>query len=115
MAGFEQFIKVENGKMETKEKEEIEFTDLYSLIKCDTVELIGFPNNIDLWVDEEGLFKENVITEIKLEGQGSLKIAGIGIFLTHDEDGYSCGLTANQIAYLNRAVTTEIKGVYYVP
>lgn len=98
------YIKIRENVFVVKKKEDVSFDDLYTLIDCHTVELISMPHNIDLWVDEEGLLKENVYTEIHIKGYDPIVIAGTGIFLSFNEDGYSTGLSAMQVEYIKENI-----------
>lgn len=98
------YVKIREDIFAVKKKEGVSFNDLYALIDCDMVELISMPRNIDLWVDEEGLLKENVYTEILIQNYDPIIIAGTGIFLSFNEDGYSTGLSVTQVEYIKENI-----------
>ena len=104
LANSNTYVKIRENIFAVKKKEGVSFDDLYALIDCDMVELISMPHNIDLWVDEEGLLKENVYTEINIQNYDPIIIAGTGIFLSFNEDGYSTGLSAMQVEYIRENI-----------
>lgn len=99
------YIELKKRNITVSTKKNIEFNDLYSLIGCSTVELIHLPLNIDLWVDEEGLLKDNFITKVSVQGYNTFKIAGIGILLSYGDDGYSTGLSETQVNFVKQNIS----------
>ena len=106
----EYYVQINNKSFKQKMKEDIAFHDLYNFIDCGTVELISLTNNIDLWVDEEGLLKKNYITELKIKGFDPIRIAGIGILLSFNEEGDPKGLSLEQLEYISNNMSIRTYG-----
>lgn len=47
------------------EGKELNFKDLYPIIGCDLIEHVGIHKGVDMWVDEEGLLKDNFVVNQK--------------------------------------------------
>jgi len=43
---------------------ELEFKNMYHLIPCSTIEHVGLKKGVDLWFDEEGMFKNPILNSI---------------------------------------------------
>jgi hypothetical protein len=66
------------------------------------IERIALPNNIDLWVNEEGGLEENPKLNLVVVRYGDIiyKIVGNVFFAGHDGKGETISLTPNQIKWL---------------
>lgn len=58
--------------------------DIAKAIGCNRVDVIALNSNIDLWVDEEGLFKENDVFEVTFQGS-IFEVFGHFVLIGHDE------------------------------
>lgn len=100
----------EEVKVEKVNDEDISLKEMYRLINCDLVELVRLTDNINIWVDEEGLLKSgNVVTEI-ISDDMKIKLAGKILFLKEDKDGKSIGLNSEDIKFLNSNLKYRIVG-----
>lgn len=89
-----------NGEMRFyKTMAKIELDDMYKIIGCETVDVVRLENNIDIWVDDEGLLKKNVITEIEINGR-EYQLAGRLLFMSSNKEGETVPLTNKQVEYL---------------
>lgn len=62
---------------------------MYAAIGCDTVDLVRITEELDLWVDDEGLL---VAEPLLWKFPGTSPYAGKGLLLTSDARGNSHGL-----------------------
>lgn len=66
------------------------------------IERVIIRDDIDMWIDEEGLLKENpklnIITYV--DGQEIHHIMGDIFFASHDEDGNTIGLNDEQMVWV---------------
>jgi hypothetical protein len=69
---------------------------------------------IDIYVDDEGILKEYPISivRIKKDDSGAIEHAlfGNAIFLSHDDDGYSIGLSDEQLKFVQDHLRIAIVG-----
>ena len=83
--------------------------DYYKHIHCDCIDMarrrIGRDmREFDLWVDDEGLLKDNfIVSAVDKYGRGML--AGNIVFLQHDGHGNEKSLTQEEIDYLMCYIT----------
>jgi hypothetical protein len=63
--GMKRGILIDVAKLTVSEVEFDGLKDMYRLIGCDMVEVVSVAKNADLWVDEEGLLKD--------DGKGSFR------------------------------------------
>lgn len=83
------------------------------------VDVVSLPDNLDCWVDDEGLVVAEPIYNIiltvtlhKLAGQQMNPIFSDGLFLGVDSEGASISLTAEQEKAVREAHRWAVKSVY---
>lgn len=59
----------------------------YENLQCSTVELVRISETTDLWVDEEGLLKDNPGPFFAIRGNEYKPFCGRGLILSHDDEG----------------------------
>ena len=85
--------------------EDFGLDEMYKHIQCDMVDVAGLTEDIDIWVDDNGLFKPgNTVLEYKLKGnpEEPLHLAGNALFLSSDDEGNSIGLTMEQLNWIGK-------------
>lgn len=103
------------------QKTESLLEDLYGIIDCETVDVIGIGNGIDMYVDDEGLYNNNryklnhlavyLRTKAWLESKNTCfpvnypPIVGAAVLLSSDEEGNTVDLSPEQVAYVKEALT----------
>lgn len=101
----------EVGATVVKFEKEIELQDMYKLIGCNLVELIKLPNNIDIWIDEEGTFiSNNPIIQYKIEDDHVITLVGKALFLSTNEDGDTIPLSKDQLYWIHKNVKIGFAG-----
>jgi len=70
-------------KTEVFSEETIEvYTDYYKLLECRTFDIVSPAKDINIFVDDEGLFKDgNAVSQINFTNGHSVKLAGILVFV----------------------------------
>lgn len=101
--------------MVTNMGEEFGLKEMYSRIKCRHLDAVRLPENIDIWVDDEGLLQSgNVILEYLIKTpQGDevdIQLAGNALFLSCDDDGNSIGLSREQFNWIKENITYKAYG-----
>lgn len=86
--------------MFTNEESVVKLEDMYKLLNCNMVELVRLDNNIDAWVDEEGLLKSNNPVHEFSIGGNEVSLAGRVLFLSSNDEGDTIGLTDEQVDWL---------------
>lgn len=83
---------------------------MYNLLGCRSVDVIRLTDNIDLWVDDEGMLVSDpqvntVLMNITYAfGHGYQPLYGAGLFLSVDsKSGETVSLTAEQVAVVRNA------------
>lgn len=78
---------------------------LYQTIGCNMVDVVGLPEDLDFWIDDEGNFAENpepniIATLFALNFGVNLTapIVGTVVLAAHDEDGNTVGLDLAEAA-----------------
>jgi hypothetical protein len=77
---------------------------LTNAIGCDLFDRVALPDNIDVFVDDEGLYRaayNPVLSEMVrhfVRGSGEYRLHGAGVFLRVNSDGDTLGLTPTQRA-----------------
>lgn len=86
-------INTTDGKVSLKE--------FYRLLDCEVVEHLSLNDELGMWFDEMGLFKNgNFIQSYAFDGEELPQIPGKVLILGVSEEGESIGLTAEQIDYI---------------
>ena len=93
--------------------ERVNLTELYSTIGCDYVELSVLTDELDLFVDEEGLVNGSAqrvgcfqVQDADGERLGQVMYAGRGIILQNDGD-YSLGFTKERATAIVESLTFQ--------
>lgn len=82
--------------------------EMHEYIECDIVDAARLTDEIDIWVDDEGLLKPgNIILEYQLKDskEEPLLLAGNALFLSYNEEGESLGLTMEQLDWIGHNLT----------
>ena len=75
-------------------------SEMQEMIGTDTVTVVSLKNNIDMWVDDEGLLKSgNFVNRYTIE-DFQIDLAGNAILLGDDGNGGTVGLNEEQVEYL---------------
>ncbi len=88
------------------------YEDFYPLLKCDTFEIVTRCFNgqwLDVYCDEEGLFKEhNETAIITMDSKNTIveHIVGNVFIVSHDDEGETISLTDEQIKAVLSTVQT---------
>ena len=78
----------------------VHLSEIQDLIGTDTVTAVSLKNNIDMWVDGEGLLKSgNFVNRYTIE-DFQIDLAGNAILLGNDGNGGTVGLNEEQVEYL---------------
>lgn len=86
---------------------------MYKYIQCDMVDVVEIAEGIDIWVDDNGLFKPgNTVLEYKIKDNPDvvLHLAGNALFLSSDDEGNSIGLTMEQLSWLGKQLSIRPYG-----
>ncbi len=82
---------------------------MYTAIGCRMVDVVGYSDTIDVWVDDEGIYNSvlnvelSIMLDIRHGGRGQGAWAGAGLFLGVDqESGTSRSLTPAEEAEVIR-------------
>ena len=68
-----------------------DFREIYDLIECRTFDCVGITSSTDLYVDDEGLLKDNQ-RYFRLLGTGIYNpFAGKGLLCSHNDEGETTG------------------------
>lgn len=96
-------VSVELIKIE-KEGESLGYQTINELIGCDIMDVVMVANDIDMFVDDEGLLVSgNQVNEISFADNSlkeNLYLAGNVLMLSHDDEGNSISLTEEQLRYI---------------
>ena len=78
----------------------VHLSEIQDLIGTDTVTVVSLKNNIDMWVDGEGLLKSgNFVNRYTIE-DFQIDLTGNAILLGDDGNGGTVGLNEEQVEYL---------------
>lgn len=92
-------INTTDGKVSLKE--------FYRLLDCEVVEHLSLNDELGMWFDEMGLFKNgNFIQSYAFDGEELPQIPGKVLILAEDDMGKSIGLTEVQIEYIRNNLST---------
>ena len=86
---------------------------MYKYIQCDMVDVVEIAEGIDVWVDDNGLFKPgNIVLEYKIKDNPDVvfHLAGNALFLSSDDEGNSIGLTMEQLSWLGKQLSIRPYG-----
>ena len=75
---------------------------MYAWLGCGTVDVVTLTDQLDMWLDDEGMFRQPVnplATQLaKQYGYGFQDYYGSALLCTHNADGESRDLTDDQLA-----------------
>ena len=81
-----------------------DFLGITKAVGCDVFDVVGLPDGIDVFVDDEGLYRAEynpVLSEMvreKLAAPIGYRLHGTGVFLGSNDDGDTLSLTVRQRA-----------------
>lgn len=83
--------------------EELPLEKMYELLDCSTVDVVSIDNEIDIWVDDEGLFKQgNMVMEYRFGNDAKIRLTGNVLFLSSNDKGETIGLNGKQLDWLQQ-------------
>lgn len=88
---------------------------LYALLDCTTVERVSLGAGQDLWIDEEGLLKDEPGPFFAFEHNDDRPLCGRGVVLSHDGGGDTIGTKLALEAIENLIVWPDIEFVGLEP
>lgn len=106
MTKVETIVVKEVGKELKFEETEITLEKMQKLVGG-YIECFRLPNNIDMWLNEEGILEQlklNVLILNKETGQEEHHILGNIFFASHDDEGNTIGLTNKQIDWISENI-----------
>lgn len=106
-------VLVSNGEAKEYELEYNNYKDFYPLLNCDTfdVQTRNFNGEwLDIYCDDEGLFKANNKPSILTFSNGELveQIVGNAFIVAHNDEGDTISLTDEQVQKVMATITTVI-------
>lgn len=106
-------VLVSNGEAKEHELEYNSYKDFYPLLNCDTFDVQSRKFNgewLDIYCDDEGLFKANNKPSILTFSNGELveQIVGNAFIVAHNDDGDTISLTDEQVQKVMATITTVI-------
>lgn len=86
--------------------------EMYRLVNCDTLDVVRLTDEIDMWVDDEGLMKsDNFLQTFVYEGRKLHQpYAGNVLILAHNDEGDTIGLTDAQVEHLTKHIQIAFYG-----
>lgn len=106
-------VLVSNGEVKEYELEYNNYKDFYPLLDCSTFTVATRSFNdewLDIYCDDEGLFKANNKPSILTFSNGELveQIVGNAFIVAHDDEGDTISLTDEQVQKVMETITTVI-------
>ena len=106
-------VLVSNGVAKEYELEYNNYKDFYPLLNCDTFDVQSRKFNgewLDIYCDDEGLFKTNNKPSILTFSNGGLveQIVGNAFIVAHNDEGDTISLTDEQVQKVMATITTVI-------
>lgn len=106
-------VLVSNGEVKEYELEYNSYKDYYKVLNCDTfdIQTRKFGDEwLDIYCDDEGLFKENNKPSVLTFANGELveQIVGNVFIVSHDDEGETISLTDEQIKKVMETVAVVI-------
>ena len=106
-------VLVSNGEAKEHELEYNSYNEFYPLLNCDTFDVQSRKFNgewLDIYCDDEGLFKANNKPSILTFSNGELveQIVGNAFIVAHNDDGDTISLTDEQVQKVMATITTVI-------
>ena len=106
-------VLVSNGVAKEYELEYNNYKDFYPLLNCDTFDVQSRKFNgewLDIYCDDEGLFKTNNKPSILTFSNGELveQIVGNAFIVAHNDEGDTISLTDEQVQKVMATITTVI-------
>ena len=89
------------------------YKDFYPLLECDTFEIVTRCFNghwLDIYCDDEGLFKNNEVSVITTNSKGKIveQVVGNAFVVSHDDDGETISLTDEEIKAVLSTVQVKL-------
>lgn len=89
------------------------YKDFYPLLECDTFEIVTRCFNghwLDIYCDDEGLFKHNEVSIITTNSKGKIveRIVGNAFIVSHDNNGETISLTDEEIKAVLDTVQVKV-------
>ena len=106
-------VLVSNGVAKEYELEYNNYKDFYPLLNCNTFDVQSRKFNgewLDIYCDDEGLFKTNNKPSILTFSNGELveQIVGNAFIVAHNDEGDTISLTDEQIQKVMATITTVV-------
>lgn len=106
-------VLVSNGEVKEYELEYNNYKDFYPLLDCSTFTIATRNFNgewLDIYCDDEGLFKANNKPSILTFSNGELveQIVGNAFIVAHNDEGDTISLTDEQVQKVMETITTVI-------
>ena len=106
-------VLVSNDVIKEYELEYNNYKDFYPLLNCDTFDVQSRKFNgewLDIYCDDEGLFKTNNKPSILTFSNGELveQIVGNAFIVAHNDEGDTISLTDEQIQKVIATITTVV-------
>ena len=106
-------VLVSNDVIKEYELEYNNYKDFYPLLNCDTFDVQSRKFNgewLDIYCDDEGLFKANNKPSILTFSNGELveQIVGNAFIVAHNDEGDTISLTDEQIQKVIATITTVV-------
>lgn len=84
---------------------------MHEEIGCDLVDIVALDDEIDAWVDDEGLLKsENPVHSVKF-GDREYQLAGKIVLFSRDDEGNSIGLNSEQVSRVRQNLEISLIGI----
>lgn len=87
---------------------------IYSLIDCNTFDVVGIDNKNTLFIDDEGLLKDDQLYFEYAGDENSVRLGGSALILGYDEEGNSVATTLD-VETVKGKVAFLPKGFYIEP
>lgn len=115
---FGLLLELQNSQITHKQVDLPPIVDLekcYKMTDCRCIDLVSLENTIDIIVDDEGLLKTgNFVSTLKINGRGTIQLAGKLLFLGSDDEGKFIPLTTEQMDWISKNVRYEKHPKYIV-
>lgn len=111
---MEQYILIDGSSLSVKKvesNEDIGLELMYKEIECARVDVAQLTDEIDLWVDDEGLMKSGT-KAWRLDYKGNMvELAGKILVSSRDNEGSSIGLSDEQVEDIKNNLTVKPIGI----
>ena len=116
-------VAIEDARLVGDNKDALDF--LYGKIGCSWVDVVRLPNGVDMWVDDEGMFKENAWLNPVATGLRTTlamkeapiavipcfgwEIYGNAVLTGHDDFGNTVDLTDEQVEWIEGLIGKVVR------